>query len=126
MNRAKFLISSTILLLHINIFAQKQNYCQFLMVNVPDDIFLKLDSAYYRITGFSNVNAGNNVISIIDSKNYNFENGIYTFKGQGPHFPKLFFIYYNSNIFTFSDSNFNIILEEFIECIRLLDIFAVR
>lgn len=72
------------------------------LVSVPDSIAFVLDEAYKALTKRANVNAGVNVHNVINYKNNKFENGLYSFGGMGPHFPKLLFIYYNSTLYIIS------------------------
>jgi hypothetical protein len=95
------------------------------MVNVPDSISIKLDNAYSLYTGYNDVNAGKNVWNLLDRKDFCFKNGIYSYKGQGPHFQRLIFIYYNLHIYCFTNRSINKVLEEFIECTELFQIEEV-
>lgn len=103
-----------------NVFAQKQKNNPFQMVEVPDSIYYILEEAYKKYTGFDSVNAGRNVWNLLDRKNFVFKNGLYSFKGQGPHFPRLIFIYNNGKTYTFSSSCITVILPEYLQCIELL------
>ena len=95
----------------------------FLLVDVSDSIYLKLESAYKSITGFDSVNAGSNVRNLINRKDFIFKNDLYSFKGQGPHFPRCIFIFKNPNIYIFRSIgafDFVGVLQEYLECIKLL------
>ncbi|MBQ8066030.1 MAG: hypothetical protein IJ200_10300 [Prevotella sp.] len=69
------------------------------LVKVPDSVAHQLDSIYFVQTGKRHVNAGINVHNLINYKNTKFQNGVYIFGGMGPHFPKMIFIHYDSNIY---------------------------
>jgi len=101
----------------------KQNLLQ--LVDVPDSIYLKLESAYKSITGFDSVNAGRNVRNLINRKDFVFKNNLYSFKGQGPHFPRCIFIFKYPNIYIFKSIgafDFVGVLQEYLECIKLLEL----
>ena len=111
-----------VLLCCFNIYAQKTKSNPFKMVVMPDSISAKLEEAYTKNTGCRNVNAGRNVWNLVNRKDFIFKNGIYSFKGQGPHFPRLIFIYYNGRLFIFTNSNINRVLEEYLKCISVLEL----
>ncbi len=101
----------------------KQN--PFQLVDVPDSVYLKLESAYQLITGFDSVNAGRNVRNLINRKDFIFKNDLYSFKGQGPHFPRCIFIFKNPKIYIFKSIgafDFVGVLHEYLECIKLLEL----
>ncbi len=101
-------------------FGQKQ-INPFQRVEVPDSIFVKLEKAYNR--GTKSVNAGRNVLNLINKKDFSFKNGIFSFQGQGPHFPKRLFIFNKGVLFIFENEGaFNPkgILQEFIKSINQL------
>jgi len=105
--------------------AKTPKYNPFQMVDVPDSINIKLESAYKSITGFDSVNAGRNVWSLTNRKDFIFKNGLYSFKGQGPHYPRCIFIFKNSKIYIFKSIgafDFVGVLQEYLECIKLLEL----
>ncbi len=108
----KFII---LILLFSNIaYAQKIN--TFQCVNVPDSIYLKLEQAYNKNS--VNTNAGRNVFNLENRKDFTFKDGIYSFKGQGSHFPRRIFIFNKNRLFIFENEGaFNPkgVLREFIE-----------
>lgn len=109
----------------INLYAQRTKYNPFQMVNVPDSISLKLDIEYKKITGFDSVNAGKNVWNLLDGKDFEFKNGIYSYKGQGPHFPRLIFIFNNDQLYifrSFGANNPKKVIEEYVNFITYLDL----
>ena len=68
----------------------------------------------------NNVNAGRNVLNLSDKKDLIFKDGIYSFQGQGPHFPKKIFIFDKNRIFIFDNEgayNPKGVLSEFLKCI---------
>jgi len=73
----------------------------FQRVNIPDSIFLRLEEAY--TIDAKDVNAGRNVINLSNSRDFVFKNGIYSFKGQGPHYPRKIFIFNNDMLFIFNN-----------------------
>ena len=76
--------------------SRKSSFCQVL---IPKDIATQLDESY----GKEFVNASANVYNLLNSKEKYLVNGIYAFKGQGPHFPRKIFIYRNKEIFFFQN-----------------------
>lgn len=105
--------------------AQNAKTNPFQRVKIPDSIYIRLEEAYKRSTGFDSVNAGKNVWNLINSKELDFKDGLYSFKGQGPHFPRRLFIFNKGKLYVFSSNNVNKILEEYIECIKLLELSEV-
>jgi hypothetical protein len=111
---------------NINGQQKKVNKNPFQMVEVPDTISQKLEEAYTEASDFQYAaNAGKNVWNLINRKDFTFKNGIYSFKGQGPHFPRRIFIFSNGKLFIFK----NIgafepakIVEEYLKCIKELDL----
>lgn len=99
----KITLSTSVFLLlfcFATIAQKKQNISNpFERVKVPDNIFLQLEAKYKEIAGHDSVNAGRNVWNLLEPKNFAFKEGIYSYKGQGPHFPRLIFIYKNEQIF---------------------------
>ena len=103
--------------------AQSKKANPFQRVAVPDSIVIKLEQAYNK--NAKNVNAGKNVFNLLDRKDFVFKDGIYSFQGQGPHFPRRIFICNKSNIFIFEDEGaFNPrgIIEEFALYIKELNL----
>jgi hypothetical protein len=85
---------------------------------VPDSIYLKLEYAYNK--NAKNVNAGKNILNLSNKKDFVFKNGIYSFQGQGPHYPKRIFIFQLNKLFIFENEGaFNPkgVLKEFLKCI---------
>ena len=48
---------------------------------------------YVNYYNYKNTNASKNVVNLISPNNYNFVDGIYAFKGMGPHYPRRIFVY---------------------------------
>lgn len=67
----------------------------FQWMNVPDSISEKLVSAY----GSYDVGAGRNASRLGSYDDFEFENGIYAYKGMGPHYPVKNFLYYDKQLF---------------------------
>lgn len=66
-----------------------------------------------------------NVVNLISPNNYNFVDGIYAFKGMGPHFPRQIFVYKREKIFIFNsrgDYNPEGVIMEFCSCIKKLNL----
>ncbi len=120
--RNNYIITLFIVFLHTTAFGQKTNTKEnpFQMVDVPDSIYIYLEKKYTEITGSDSVNAGRNVFNLSNRKDFIFKNGLYSFQGQGPHFPRLIFIYHNKLLYTFKNTSITEVLEEYIECIDLL------
>ena len=77
--------------------AQIKREPSFWTVIVPDSIATLLDKGYDR----EFVNASANVTNLLDPKKKILTDGIYAFKGQGPHFPRKLFIYHDKKLFIF-------------------------
>ena len=77
--------------------AQRKREPTYWTVIVPDSIATLLDKEYDR----DFVNASANVANLLDTKKKSLIDGIYTFKGQGPHFPRRLFIYHDKKLFIF-------------------------
>lgn len=90
-----------IFLLNGFVIAQKKQNAPnpFQRVKIPETIFLQLEKKYKEIAGYDSVNAGKNVWNLLEPKNLTLKNSVYSFAGQGPHFPRLIFIYYNQNAY---------------------------
>ncbi len=74
--------------------AQIKREPSFWTVIVPDSIATLLDKGYDR----EFVNASANVTNLLDPKKKILTDGIYAFKGQGPHFPRKLFIYHDKKV----------------------------
>ena len=75
-------------------------------VAVPDSIAVKLKKANETSSKLRS-NAEANVYNLIDRFNYDFKDGIYSFKGMGPHFPRRIFIFDKGQLFIFDSAGFN-------------------
>jgi hypothetical protein len=101
--------------------AQSKKQNPFQRVSVPDSIEIRLEEAYLK--NAKNVNAGKNVFNLVNRKDFVFKDGLYSFQGQGPHFPKRIFIFNNGKIYIFENegaSNPKGVLQEFIIAIDKL------
>lgn len=106
---------------HYDVHSQKISLPQNL--KIPDSIYNKLEKFYIEERG--TVNSHINVYNLIREKSYNFKSGVYSFNLNGPHFPRRIFIFGNNKTYIFkSVGAFDSIgiLQEFIECIKLLNI----
>lgn len=119
------LVVGVFLLWSTNLMAQNPRTNPFQRVKVPDSIYIRLEEAYKISTGFDSVNAGRNVWNLINSQDFVFKNGLYSFKGQGPHFPRRLFVYNKGKVYVFSSNYVNKVLQEYIECINLLGLSEV-
>ena len=89
-----------------NASAQNGKGNPFPRVAVPDSIAVKLKKAYETSSKLRS-NAEANVYNLIDRFNYDFKDGIYSFKGMGPHFPRRIFIFDKGQLFIFDSAGFN-------------------
>lgn len=92
------------------------------LVTVSDSITMVLDNAYYTLTKRHKVNAGVNIHNVISYKKTKFENGLYSFGGMGPHFPKILFIHYNSKLYIISAKTVPKVLQQLADAYYLLHI----
>ena len=88
-----------------NASAQNGKGNPFPRVAVPDSIAVKLREAYKSTTELR-CNAEANVYNLIDRFNYDFKDGIYSFKGMGPHFPRRIFIFDKGKLYIFGNEGF--------------------
>ena len=96
----------------------------FPRVAVPDSIAVKLKKAYETSSKLRS-NAEANVYNLIDRFNYDFKDGIYSFKGMGPHFPRRIFIFDKGQLFIFDSAGFNEpqeVIREFSQAIDSLNL----
>lgn len=90
-------------------------------VCLPDSIAEQIENSYKD----KYTNASKNVVNLISPNNYNFVDGIYAFKGMGPHFPRQIFVYKREKIFIFNsrgDYNPEGVIMEFCSCIKKLNL----
>ena len=83
----RFLMSIVFTLCICNTYAQSGKDNPFPRVIVPDSIAVQLREAYKSTTELR-CNAEANVYNLIDRFNYDFKDGIYSFRGMGPHSPE--------------------------------------
>ena len=88
-----------------NASAQNGKGNPFPRVAVPDSIAVKLKKAYETSSKLRS-NAEANVYNLIDRFNYDFKDGIYSFKGMGPHFPRRIFIFDKGRLFIFESEGY--------------------
>lgn len=113
----------TLLIFLVCACAQSKKTNPFQRVAVPDSVVVILEEAYNK--NAKNVNAGKNVFNLLNRKDFVFKDGIYSFQGQGPHFPRRIFIYNKGNTFIFENEgafNPHGIIEEFALCVRKLNL----
>lgn len=92
----------------------------FKSVCLPDSIAEQIENNYkYK------ANASKNVINLISPNNYLWGDGIYAFKGMGPHFPRRIFVYKGGRLFIFNsrgDCDPEGVITEFCSCIKILNL----
>ena len=103
-----------------NTYAQSGKDNPFPRVIVPDSIAVQLREAY-KSTTTTRCNAEANVYNYIDPTDYDFKNGIYSFKGMGPHFPRRIFIFNDGRLFIFDNAGFDAPKEVIHEFTRAMD-----
>jgi hypothetical protein len=109
-------------------YSQKKKFNPFQMVVVPDSIKIILENSYNGKTGQS-VNAGKHVYNLINRSDFKFKDGIFSFQGQGPHFPRKIFIFNKGVLFIFkSDVTINPkgVIAEFLECVSKLKLDNIQ
>ena len=107
-----------------NASAQNGEENPFPRVTVPDSIAVKLKEAYETSSKLRS-NAEANVYNLIDRFDYDFKDGIYSFKGMGPHFPRRIFIFDKGQLFIFDSAGFNEpqeVIREFSQAIDSLNL----
>ena len=107
-----------------NASAQNGEENPFPRVTVPDRIAVKLKKAY-ETSSKLRTNAEANVYNLIDRFDYDFKDGIYSFKGMGPHFPRRIFIFDKGQLFIFDSAGFNEpqeVIREFSQAIDSLNL----
>jgi hypothetical protein len=117
--RVLIFISCFFLFLESCAFAQKKAN-PFQRVAIPDSVYQELEISYVE-----NANAGRNVFNLIDRKDFVFKDGIFSFQGQGSHFPRRIFIFNKDVLFIFvNEGAFNPkgVLQEFMESISQLEL----
>jgi hypothetical protein len=120
MKKHTFLIVAVYLFFSGNVLSQHPKTNYFQRVKVPDTIYKQLEKSYKASTGFDSVNAGKNVWNLINSKDFVFRNGLYSIRGQGPHFPRRLFIYNEGQLYVFSTNYIDEVLQEYILCFKSL------
>lgn len=90
------ILYTTIFIMLFEVPINAQRY-PFQWVNVPDSISKELDVMY----GDEKVGAGKNVYKLNVYDDFEFNNGIYSYKGMGSHFLPKFFLYYDGHIYYF-------------------------
>ena len=90
-------------------------------VCLPDNIAELIENNYKD----KDTNASKNVVNLISPNNYLWGDGIYAFKGLGPHYPRQIFVYKEKKIFIFNsrgDYNPEGVIMEFCSCIKKLNL----
>lgn len=121
MKKLFFYILIMFMVSNCNVYSQKKKSSQNL--KIPDSIYNKLEKFYTEERG--TVRSHINVYNLVSKKNHDFKSGVYSFNLNGPHFPRRIFIFSNNKTYIFkSVGAFDSIgvLQEFIECIKLLNI----
>ena len=110
-----------------NIFCRSQSsqLNPFVSVSVPDSVNLKLAKITYKVYKDINHRTGLIIYNLENRRDFVFKDGIYSFEGFGPHFPRRLFIFNNGNIYIFENiGSFNPsgVLKEFVENIGKLNL----
>ncbi len=84
-------------------YAQVKKKNLFQTVRVPDSINLQLAEITYKRSSDISPKTGLYVWNLQSKKDLIFKDGIYSFKGLGPHFPRRLFIYNKGDIFIFEN-----------------------
>lgn len=90
-------------------------------VCLPDNIAELIENNYKD----KDANASKNVVNLISPNNYLWGDGIYAFKGMGPHYPRQIFVYKEKKNFIFNsrgDYNPEGVIMEFCSCIKKLNL----
>lgn len=111
-----FILIVLVFCVNSNICAKKRLY----MVSVSDSISAILDSSYFELTKCKGVNAGVNIHNLIDYKETTLVNGLYSFGGMGPHFPKILFVYYNSVLYLLSAKAISEVMQQLVDVYSIL------
>jgi hypothetical protein len=117
-----YLLFGALLFYNISLMSQTPKINPFQRVGVPRSIYLQLENAYKTNAGYTGVNAGNNVWNLINSEDLIFKKGLYSYKGQGPHFPRRLFFYNKGILFLFKNNNIDTVLKEYSECIKIFNL----
>ena len=111
-------------ILIVLVFCVNSNICakknRLYMVSVSDSISAILDSSYFELTKCKGVNAGVNIHNLIDYKETTLVNGLYSFGGMGPHFPKILFVYYNSVLYLLSAKAISEVMQQLVDVYSIL------
>lgn len=97
----------------------------FQTVRVPDSINLQLAKITYKGSSDINSKTGLYIWNLQSKKDLVLKDGIYSFKGMGPHFPRRIFIYNKGDIFIFENEGaFNPrgVIREYAVCIEELNL----
>ena len=90
-------------LIGIHMYGKRKNIMYY--VEIPEYMVAQLDSVYYSCTNEFHVGAGINVHNLVNYKDTSFKDGIYVFRGMGPHFQQLMFIRYKHKLYFFNAHN---------------------
>ena len=97
----------------------------FQTVMVPDSINLQLAKIAYNANNDITSKTGLYIWNLQNKKDLVFNDGIYSFKGFGPHFPRRIFIFNKGVLFIFDNEgafNPKRVLQEFLESVKKLDL----
>ena len=119
----RYLIPVLQILICLSLNAQSHKQRPYHGVYLPDSISRILEIEYAAITSSSNVFVSNNVWNLNKKEDLIFKNGLFSFKGLGPHFPRCIFIFKNPKIYIFRSIgafDFEGVLQGYLECIKQL------
>jgi len=118
-------LSFVLLSFSIGVFAQKKKADPFRIVNVPDSLRLQLVKKTYPNSKDLTSKTGLYILNLTNSKDFIFKDGIYYYKGFGPHFSRRIFIF-NKGVLCIFDNvgafNPKGVLQEYLESIKKLDL----
>ncbi len=70
--------------------------------DLPEDLYFSLDSVYCSYIHHERGEVGGHANKLGDDENRtHLTNGVYIYRGMGPHFPSYLFIYYNNDYYFF-------------------------
>jgi hypothetical protein len=102
----------------------------FKIVDIPDSIRIRMaciELSKKRLeTVFDSTYTAISVFNLTDRKNFELQNGIYTWRVMGPHFSKRLLIYAHPQFFIFKGTDISSVLEEYLNCMTVLKLTTVE
>jgi len=122
----KFLfLSAFLFFFSFSVIAQKKKDDPFKIVVVPDSIRWELIKRTYPNSSDLTSKSGLYIFNLLNRNDYDFKDGIYYYKGFGPHFARRIFIFNKGNIFIFENEGAfspKSVLQEFVQSINQLEL----